>query len=144
MTAQSQGPFFQTVYISSARELMDDSSLDKMLADIRVKNAALGVTGILLYVDGNIMQVLEGEQALIDELMQKITIDPRHKGVIVLLREAIHERQFGDWSMAYRSLSNEEAEGFSNFFNKSSSKDEELLQASRVKSLLVRFRDSMT
>jgi hypothetical protein len=143
MNTQASAPIFQTVYVSSASNLIDEPSLERMLSDFRAKNAKLQVTGILLYSDGNIMQVLEGERASIEELMQKISTDSRHKGVIVLLQESIEQRQFADWSMAYKRLTNAEADGFSGFLASASSEDEAQLRASRAKSLLVRFRNSM-
>ncbi len=143
MNTQNGAPIYQTVYVSSANGLIDEPGLEQMLSNIRAKNAKLQVTGILLYADGNIMQVLEGERALIEELMQKIMTDSRHKGVIVLLEESIEQRQFADWSMAYRNLSNTDADGFSDFLAPTASADEAQLRASRAKSLLVRFRNSM-
>ncbi len=144
MVAASQSPAFQIVYVSSASDLLDEPSLKRMLSDIRAKNAAQNITGILLYADGNIMQVLEGEQTLVEQLMQAIISDPRHKGVIVLLRQPIPQRQFAQWSMAYKDVSDEPALGFSNFLQTPCSEHEFQLQAGRAKSLLLQFRSSMT
>jgi hypothetical protein len=143
MNTQAHSPFFQTVYVSSASELIDEASLQRLLIDWRPKNAALGVTGMMLYSDGNIIQVLEGEKAKVEGLMLKITSDPRHRGVIVLIQEAVEERHFADWSMGYKGLSAEEADGCSDFFKGTCSNDEAQLQAGRAKSLLLRFRNSM-
>ena|GEM_PF-1854263 len=108
------------VYISSATELFDKSALLQLLEQAREKNKRLGISGILLYRDGNILQTLEGDQAVVEELFQTIVRDPRHTGVSVLLRGAIEAREFPDWSMAFRDLSIEtEATlpGFSPFLN---------------------------
>ena len=144
MNPPTQPSLYQTVYVSSASDLIDEAGLERMLQTIRTKKAQIGVTGILLYADGNIIQVLEGEKALIQDLMLKITTDPRHKGVIVLLNEDIEERHFPDWSMGYRKLSGSEAEGFSGFLNTTTASEEVQLMAGRARSLLVRFRSSMS
>lgn len=143
MNPQTQPLLYQTIYVSSSSDLIDEAGLERMLRTIRTKNAQIGAKGILLYADGNIIQVLEGEKALIQDLMSKITTDPRHKGVIVLLNEAIEERQFPDWSMGYKKLSGSEAAGFSGFLNSTAANEEIQLMAGRARSLLVRFRSSV-
>jgi hypothetical protein len=59
---------------------------------------------MLLYKDGNLMQVLEGDGPAVHALYERIAEDPRHRGALVLLDEEQPERQFADWSMAYRDL----------------------------------------
>ena len=49
------------VYVSAARKLFDEAELSALLTQCRANNARLGVTGVLLYADGNFMQALEGE-----------------------------------------------------------------------------------
>jgi len=48
------------VYISAAVQPLSDADLEALLAKSREKNARLKVTGILLYKDGDIMQLIEG------------------------------------------------------------------------------------
>jgi hypothetical protein len=64
----------------------------------------------LLYADGNFMQALEGEEAVLDDLTTKIGRDPRHKAMKMLLRWPIAQRQFDRWSMALRRLADLPAE----------------------------------
>ena len=70
----------------------------------RSKNARLGITGMLLYKDGNFMQVLEGEDSVVRQLAAEIELDRRHKNFTILTEEPIVQRQFGDWSMAFNHL----------------------------------------
>jgi hypothetical protein len=51
---------FALVYVSSATKPFSPDELSELLAQARVDNAALGITGMLLYSNGNFMQVLEG------------------------------------------------------------------------------------
>ena len=56
---------FRLIYVSTARELMDKDALLGILAKAREKNARLGITGMLLYKDGNFLQLLEGEETIV-------------------------------------------------------------------------------
>ncbi|MDB6136344.1 MAG: blue light sensor protein [Verrucomicrobiales bacterium] len=47
------------------------------------------MTGILLYGNGNFLQLIEREAAVVDSLLQKIRRDPRHKNIMIFLREEI-------------------------------------------------------
>ena len=49
------------VYASSAVDMFSMEELVCLLERWRPKNAALGVTGMLLYKGGNLIQALEGE-----------------------------------------------------------------------------------
>lgn len=143
MSEKESTPIFQIVYVSTAIELIDEATMLHMLDDIRAKNLKADITGIMLYCEGNILQVLEGEKSNVEYLMSKIGADTRHRRIIVLLREYLSERQFPTWSMAYKSLSVEEGEGITEFLEESNSSDEERLVSGRAKTLLARFKKSM-
>lgn len=92
------------VYASSAVTPLDDHQLGRLLDASRAKNAALDVTGMLLYRDGNFMQALEGDEDVVLELERRIRYDRRHRGVLRLLKRPIVEREFPEWSMGFRRL----------------------------------------
>ena len=113
-------------YLSSATSLMDEHQLTELLAVIRLKNEALGITGVLLYADGNFVQTLEGPDDVVESTFARILVDPRHRGVLVGLRQQLEERQFPDWSMGFRALSPEEARelpGFTDYLDTHRSAD---------------------
>ncbi|HQU70674.1 MAG TPA: BLUF domain-containing protein [Calditrichia bacterium] len=95
----------QLVYVSSAKKLLSEEELLTLLEQSRANNEKSGVTGMLLYQDGNFMQVLEGEEAVVKEINAKISADPRHYQVITLLQRNIKKREFPEWSMGFRNLS---------------------------------------
>lgn len=95
---------FFIVYVSSAVTPFTRSELTELLEKSRVNNAALDISGMLLYKDGNFMQVLEGEESAVRTLCDKVGRDPRHRGVLVLLQGQLAERQFPEWSMGFRDL----------------------------------------
>lgn len=131
----------QLIYVSSASGQMSDDQLIKLLEKARIFNKEKCLTGLLLYQNGNFMQVLEGEDPEVNELYDKIKIDRRHKGLIVILEEEVDKRYFPDWSMGFRNVTNDNIEGFSDYFIKGKSKDEEAIIAGNAKKLLSGFRD---
>jgi len=111
---------FHLVYISSAVNLFEKNELVEMLNKAREHNSGLGVTGILLYKEGNFMQVLEGDKSVVLDLYAAIQADRRHHGAIVLIEEEIEKPVFDDWSMGFRNLSDpqiQELPGYTRFMN---------------------------
>lgn len=108
------------VYVSSATALFTHEQLDELLSQCRANNERLEITGMLLYKDGNVMQYLEGEEWTLRALYDRIDADPRHHGVITVWSGYTAEREFTDWSMAYRDLGDPvvtERPGYSQFLN---------------------------
>lgn len=97
------------IYVSSATAACDAVELEKILVSSARNNTPLQVTGMLLYAQGNFMQVLEGEEEAIDEIYARIAKDPRHDGLFVIEREPIEQRAFDQWSMGFRRLGATEA-----------------------------------
>jgi hypothetical protein len=93
------------VYVSVASHPLSQAEINHLLERARARNAREQVTGVLLYSHGNFMQYLEGPASGIANVYQAIKADGLHHGIIELLREAIAEREFSDWSMAFRSVS---------------------------------------
>jgi hypothetical protein len=90
----------QLLYASNTSRDVSDAWLDDILAASRRNNAPAGITGMLLYVEGGFMQVLEGEEEAIAAVYARICNDKRHWNAQVLLdRQA--PRAFGDWSMGF-------------------------------------------
>ena len=88
------GRVLTLTYTSSATRLMSVGQLVELIEQIRPKNERLGVTGLLLYSGGNVVQTLEGEGAVVDDLLGEIGADPRHADVRVVDRRYVDERAF--------------------------------------------------
>lgn len=134
------------VYVSSASEPMSRSDLEALLIKARENNAALNVTGMLLYKDGNFMQLLEGSREAIEALHQKIKEDPRHRSVITLLTGETATREFKDWTMGFRDLrtpQNERVPGYNEFLNTPLFGQEFERDPSKALKLLLTFKRSM-
>jgi len=100
----SENNLIQLIYASSAWQLLSQDEIMHILEVSRRKNAERNITGILLYKDGNFLQVLEGDEEAVSRLYQTIERDQRHKGLILLAKRKIAEREFPDWSMAFVNL----------------------------------------
>ncbi|GAB2519689.1 BLUF domain-containing protein [Spirosoma aerophilum] len=92
-------------YLSSSTGLLSPNELARILNQSQKNNRALGITGILLYFNGNIIQVLEGEEESVNNLYEVIRQDARHTHVVQLYRKPIARRSFPDWLMGYKALS---------------------------------------
>jgi hypothetical protein len=92
------------IYVSSAVQLFSSQDLADLLKRARDKNSRLGITGMLLYKDGNFMQAIEGPDQAVRDLYSTIALDTRHRGAMKLIDYPIKERQFAEWTMGFRNL----------------------------------------
>jgi hypothetical protein len=134
------------VYSSSASQAFTKPDLQALLQEIRERNTEFGVTGMLLYKDGNFMQALEGEQEVLSRLVSVIEHDSRHRGFLVLLRGTSQQRLFPDWSMGFRDLADERAArtpGYSDFMNTPLTDAEFSQDPNRSMKLMLLFKKDM-
>lgn len=138
---------FSTVYVSSASGGgLSDADLADILRVSRANNQRDGITGMLLYKDGNIMQLLEGPKASTDALLGKIRRDHRHHGVQVLLEDQIAQRQFDQWAMAFRKVEaddTQDLEGRSDFLDRAVAEEAFRSNPGRAFKLLLSFRNNI-
>ncbi len=83
--------------------------LDDILAASRRNNAQNGLTGLLLFAEGNFIQALEGPKEALDATFARISNDRRHKLIMELYRAPIDRRNFPNWSMGARTIEHAEA-----------------------------------
>lgn len=106
---------FHLVYISyEARALQEDDLLD-ILNESRLNNKKYHVTGMLVYLHGKFIQVLEGEYKSVIKIYSDIVKDPRHRKVTTVLEGNTEHRIFKDWSMGFKKLNHQEFEQLSGF-----------------------------
>lgn len=97
-------PIHKIMYSSSAVGLFSPEDLDQLMRKARHKNAHFGVTGCLIYHDGNIIQYLEGSKASVDFIYGSIVNDSRHHDIHLLCNGPVDSRAFKDWTMALRYI----------------------------------------
>jgi hypothetical protein len=86
-------------YASRAVEWLAREDLRDIAASAQRRNRRLGLTGVLLYMNGEFLQVLEGPGPEVEQLFEMIENDPRNKWVTRLSTERVLRRAFGDWAM---------------------------------------------
>ena len=89
----------QVVYVSRRADGLTERTIDEILSTSAERNRARGVTGVLLMCGRHFMQLLEGDEAVVDPLFQRIAADPRHRDVHKLLRKRVGKRLCPDWGM---------------------------------------------
>ena len=88
-------------YVSAASWNLLDEQIEHIVSEARRRNALNGITGILLYCDGNFMQYLEGEEDAVIETFERIRASESHYQLNELMNQPILEREFADWSMGF-------------------------------------------
>jgi Sensors of blue-light using FAD len=101
---QKEGAMFFLVYLSSAVTWFSSKELTDLLGTCRRRNAEADITGMLLYKDGNFMQVLEGEESAVRKLLARISADLRHRGLVVIDSGHTAQREFAQWGMGFVDL----------------------------------------
>lgn len=135
---------FSLVYQSTAAVQFSTQNLIDLLNKARQVNSSLGVSGMLLFKEGNFLQVLEGDQEAIVKLYAKIGTDFRHRNVITLSQSTLKERDFPDWSMGFHDLGIANASrpaGFSAFLETQLTAADFSIDPGRAKKLLLLFKD---
>jgi hypothetical protein len=95
---------FQLIYMSSL--VTDEPELLPSILEASVRNnKRRDITGMMLYSDGSVLQVLEGERSIVMETFRAIESDGRHSGIFILIEQEIAARHFASWSMGFRHLS---------------------------------------
>jgi hypothetical protein len=96
------------IYGSQATRDLGPDELVELLARARVRNEQVGLSGMLLYSSQSFLQVLEGDQAALTQTYRRISADPRHTNLRLLLDAEVSTRLFPDWSMGFDHVEDEE------------------------------------
>ncbi len=134
------------VYVSVETRPMTGEDITDILTTARNFNASQGITGMLLYRTGYFIQALEGEADRVNALYEKIANDPRHKNVLLIYKNPIQKRAFGEWSMGFKNLVDVDAgklEGYTDFLEQPIT-PELIGDPSRAKSFLELFKEEVS
>lgn len=105
--AQREDRLFRLLYTS--HQAIDPRSETGPLPDEEVKsiaelsaarNARADITGSLLIVEGQFIQILEGPYKSVEETFERICRDLRHHSIKLVDLVQVSERVFPEWSMA--------------------------------------------
>ena len=94
----------QILYTSTATVPFNEPALVDLLQKARSHNQEQHITGLLLFHNGQFLQVLEGDAERIEALLAVIAADPRHGDIAVVGQGQVPSRQFPDWSMGFVAM----------------------------------------
>ncbi len=99
---------YQLIYTSYATETLTPPVLNEIAESSRVYNRDNGITGVMLYHDGSILQVLEGKKEAVEALFTKIENDNRHIQIMVLMKRVSESREFKGWRVGLKHVEGNE------------------------------------
>ena len=86
-------------YTSRAKLDLSADDLHDIHRIARELNSIDGITGLLVFNGTHFLQIIEGAEAAIDDLIARLRRDPRHSGLEVRDERKVEARSFPDWSM---------------------------------------------
>jgi hypothetical protein len=133
---------YYVTYVSSAASLMHTEELKSLLEQSQKNNHRLGITGVLLYKEGNFMQLLEGEERTVRDLFEVIKKDVRHRNVIKLLDASIGSRIFPEWSMGFYNMNEHQSRAdYDEYFSETIKKSTFSTEAEFIRRMFVSFNE---
>jgi hypothetical protein len=103
----SMEDLIHVIYVSSAAPDISEHETLKFLNEARKANRKQDVSGLMLYIGGCFLQLLEGEATKVDIVCHTIFRDKREMRMV--LREPIAEREFPEWTMGFEAVAPLEA-----------------------------------
>ena len=97
-------------YKSILNQTTSQDELTKILDAAKSNNAKKDITGMLLFIQNQFIQYIEGEETAIKSLFEKIRKDPRHYSVQIMSEGNNKTRHFSGWTMGYKALDEDDLE----------------------------------
>jgi len=93
---------FRFIYTSTACAPFGEAELLHLRLTGENQNDRHGVTGLLVFDGLRFAQLIEGPEAGLSHIIDRITRDPRHEQILVRYRGPTAERQFAGWALKAR------------------------------------------
>ena len=84
--------------------------IPQIIRTARLHNRIHQITGVLLFDGLNFTQYFEGEDHVVDRLLENILRDDRHKNIAIIATGHQHTRLYAEWKMGYIDTSADIAE----------------------------------
>ncbi|MGN6394758.1 MAG: BLUF domain-containing protein [Mucilaginibacter sp.] len=111
---------YYIIYLSAGTDWFSQAELEELLQVSVKNNKRDNITGLLLYAEGNFIQLLEGEEAAVRQTYHKISQDPRHKGITKITDGQLETRTFPHWAMGFKTIGAIKGTPFKDFLNSGS------------------------
>jgi hypothetical protein len=95
---------YQLIYRSQATKEFWPDDLFALVEKSRQNNEPRRITGMLLFHEGNFLQLLEGPEAGVKDCFQMVSGDPRHSNIETLMTRETEARDFPEWTMGFERL----------------------------------------
>lgn len=86
-------------YTSRAVGAHTTADLEELCSWSAANNRQIGVTGLLVFDGVRYIQLIEGEVAVVRQLMATIARDPRHENIFNIFDGPTSERAFESWDL---------------------------------------------
>ncbi|WP_248723797.1 BLUF domain-containing protein [Seonamhaeicola sp. ML3] len=84
---------------SIAHESME--KLETLYLKARANNKKNNITGVLIYNNLNFLQVLEGEEEVVNATFDRIRFDRRHRNIFEVINTTVDVRIFEDYNFGF-------------------------------------------
>ncbi|MEM7107270.1 MAG: BLUF domain-containing protein [Bacteroidota bacterium] len=95
---------YAVLYVSEAIKDLSTETIAEISKVSSINNARDEISGALLYMEGEFLQILEGEEKILMQTYQRIDADSRHSAANLLFYGPIEFRSFKNWDMKYSSV----------------------------------------
>ena len=92
-------------YTSRSRLDLSAQDLVEIQESARHLNALDGITGLLAYDGTRFLQIVEGSEEAIDDLVERLRGDARHSAIEIRDERFVEARSFPNWSMELVAVS---------------------------------------
>ncbi len=103
------------MYKSAPSEGIDKSEFQELLQRSQERNQLYDITGYIFLSKTKIVQLIEGNDDMVDRLYNRITTDNRHENVMTILDKKIEKRTMIGWDMAIIDFWNAKKDKFDEF-----------------------------
>ncbi len=103
------------MYKSIPSKDIGKSKFQELLQNSQERNRLHSVTGYIFLSKTKIVQLIEGDDVVINKLYDRIKLDNRHTEVSVILDKQIERRTMMNWNMAILDFWNDQKATFDEF-----------------------------
>jgi len=100
-------------YTSRASPSLTARDVDAIHRSALTYNPLDGITGLLVFNGIGFMQIIEGGESSIADLVRRLSTDTRHRDFVVRDRRNIVDRYFSNWSLYRIDVDPDHAKGLS-------------------------------
>ncbi|MFT4242314.1 MAG: BLUF domain-containing protein [Acidovorax sp.] len=100
---------YEVLYVSQLAPGMQPGVVAEIAGPTRIANAALDITGVLIFDGQRFCQQLEGPRKAVLKLVERIRNDARHVAMEVVHHGPLQDRRFRQFSLAFSTLEDVDA-----------------------------------